>query len=181
MFQICSIRSKYVPKMFHPFQICSNISKYVPNMFQHLQICSKYVQTIFKRFSTDLQIILKHNFKKHNLSIRRKISQSIRGTENPEAMKHTWHRGPEYWIHRRKAALKVRKSCSFGRKPSKIVEIPRKNGAESEEINKSGALCCTEWSWNDALLGTNSIKFVQESIETVLGGLLYTIQPSIFD
>ena len=46
------------------------------------------------------------------------------------------HRAPEYSIHRRKAALKVRKSCGF--KPSKIVEIPRKNGAESEEINKFG-------------------------------------------
>ena len=45
------------------------------------------------------------------------------------------HSGTEYWIHRRKAALKVRKTCDLDRKPSEIVEIPRKSGTESEKIN----------------------------------------------
>ena len=35
----------------------------------------------------------------------------------------------------------MRKSCGLDRKPSKFIGISRENGAESEEINKSGFLC----------------------------------------
>ena len=55
-------------------------------------------------------------------------------------------------MHRRKAAPKVRKSCGFGRKPSKIVEISRTNGAESEEMNMSGQ----GFFFKDAYVATSS-------------------------